>query len=96
MISVVKVRQTCSACPSQWDGETDDGKMVYVRFRWGHLAVTVGKDIWGETPDGVRVVDLYHGDGLAGFMDYMELRELTKDVVTWPDQMENDAGEDSF
>jgi hypothetical protein len=29
--------QTCTACPSQWDAESEDGRPVYIRYRWGHL-----------------------------------------------------------
>lgn len=32
-------------CPSQWDGETSDGKEVYIRYRWGNLTVTVAMAI---------------------------------------------------
>lgn len=34
--------QTCDACPSQWDGVTEDDRAVYVRYRWGALTVEVG------------------------------------------------------
>lgn len=41
MIHVVKLKKTCDSCPSQWDGETDQGDAVYARYRWGGLSVTL-------------------------------------------------------
>ncbi len=38
------VRQTCSACPSQWEGETGDDLSLYVRYRFGHLSIGLGGD----------------------------------------------------
>jgi len=40
-IGVIKIDQTCGACPSQWEGKTVDGKEVYVRYRWGYLRVEI-------------------------------------------------------
>ncbi len=34
--------QTCSACPSQWEGRTADGQVLYVRYRFGWLYAAVG------------------------------------------------------
>lgn len=39
---VLKLKQTCSACPSQWEGETADRRPVYIRYRFGYLSVQIG------------------------------------------------------
>lgn len=39
--TIVSLTQTCSACPSQWEGKTANGEEVYVRYRWGHLNVDI-------------------------------------------------------
>lgn len=36
------VEQTCGACPAQWEGTLADGRLVYVRYRHGWLAVGLG------------------------------------------------------
>jgi hypothetical protein len=41
MINVSEVVRTCHACPSQWEGTTNEGKRVYARYRWGFLRVDV-------------------------------------------------------
>jgi len=43
-LTIVALTQTCGMCPSQWEGTTDDGKAVYIRYRHGELSVGVGKD----------------------------------------------------
>lgn len=34
-LTLAKVVQTCSACPSQWDAWTTDGQYLYMRYRFG-------------------------------------------------------------
>lgn len=40
-----ELRKTCGACPSQWEGTLEDGREVYIRYRWGGLEVVVGKTV---------------------------------------------------
>jgi len=37
--------QTCRAAPSQWEGQLEDGRVVYIRYRWGSLQVGIGEDL---------------------------------------------------
>jgi hypothetical protein len=41
MFTLVQLKQTCSACPAQWEGQLEDGRKLYARYRWGHLSVGV-------------------------------------------------------
>lgn len=59
MMKVKTMTMTCCACPSQWEGQMDDGSELYVRYRWGRLTIDVGGD---------RVLSLVHGDELDGVM----------------------------
>ena len=71
-IKVAHIRNTCPACPSQWEGATDDGQYVYIRYRWGWLRVEVGNEI------------VYHqriGGQLDGHMDENELSGHLKGVL---------------
>lgn len=34
---VTSLKKTCTACPSQWDGTLDDGRVLYARYRWGYV-----------------------------------------------------------
>ncbi len=39
---VSEIKRTCGACPSQWEGRLDDGRFLYVRFRWGSFGFGIG------------------------------------------------------
>lgn len=59
MITLVKVKQTCQACPSQWDAWDDEGTYYYLRYRWGtgllfdSAGLMVAKFKQGSDLDGV-------------------------------------------
>lgn len=60
-MTVVKyIRQTCNACPSQWEGELEDDRNFYVRYRWGWLTLDI--------PFGTTVFSKQLGDDLSGFL----------------------------
>lgn len=89
MIRVLKVKNTGGACPSQWEGITDDDRAVYVRYRWGYLSVCVGKAGDHTEFAGVEGEEVYGeqvGGGFDGVMDYTELIEHTKDVIEFPER----------
>lgn len=87
MITVTKLTQTCGACPAQWEGETADGRSVYVRYRWGCLRVSFGPTVMdavrGDDESGDDIA-MELGDGFDGTLTMKELREATADKVTWP------------
>lgn len=70
-IELVRIEQTCMACPSQWDAYDAEGNYYYIRYRWGFLSVTKG-DVLGE-----RVFEAAIGDGLDGFMTTEEMLKHT-------------------
>ena len=75
MFKVKEYEQTCCACPSQWDIYTDDGHYIYVRYRWGYLSLTLD--------DQEQIFGMQVRDGLNGYMDTDELKELTKEILDW-------------
>jgi hypothetical protein len=67
-ITLKDLTQTCSACPSQWDGMTTDGRSVYIRYRFGYLSVDISdEEVYGD----------YYGDSMDGFMTTNEMLEKT-------------------
>jgi hypothetical protein len=77
MIKVAEVHMTTDFCPTQWEGVTDDGQLVYARFRWNCGYVDVGERqvvAWDGPPE----------KAFNGVCSYDELREATKDVIEWP------------
>jgi len=76
MITVSVITKTCNACPSQWEGVTDDGREVYVRYRFGFLYIKVGDERVFE-----RLLD---EDRWEGMLDYDELKVATVGIFDWP------------
>lgn len=72
--------QTCTACPAQWQGQTEDDRPVYVRYRWGYLSVKVGPpggDSWSAV-GGVRVYGEQIGDEYDGSIGWRDVRDRIK------------------
>lgn len=67
-IKLVELERTCCACPSQWEGRTENNKPVYVRYRWGYLSVRVGQkgDDIESAVCGKEVFGEQLGDGFNG------------------------------
>lgn len=88
MITVVRIINTCQACPSQWEGATADGRVIYVRYRWGNLRINIGPqgdNTLRSALHGDEVVHLTLGGDLDGSISYDDLRAATAGVITWPD-----------
>jgi hypothetical protein len=66
MTTIIELNQTCFACPSQWEGKTADGRHLYIRYRWGHLSISmdgtviIGKDIGGAWDGVLNENDLWN------------------------------------
>lgn len=65
--------KTCDACPAQWEGETEDGRDIYIRYRWGYLSVTLNP--WTEDSEEIFVRQI--GGEYDGSMGTKEMLELT-------------------
>ncbi len=79
LIDPKTLTQTCSACPSQWEGTLEDGRMVYIRYRWGHLDVSVSKFATENVYDAVSgelLLDYFSGDDWDGFMTLAQLNSI--------------------
>jgi hypothetical protein len=74
MFTFVTLTQTCFACPSQWEGQLDDGRYVYIRYRWGMLkARTSLVSVNDAVLQGEVLYSQAHGDALAGEMSTADM-----------------------
>lgn len=90
MFKVKEIMQTCRACPSQWEGYTEDNRQIYVRYRWGYLSVRVGPENDHEEFAAVRGNEIFGqqlGGEYAGILCYDELQDVTRDRIAWPKDM---------
>ena len=87
---VVALEKTCPACPAQWEGELDDGRSLYARYRGGVLSVGVGDDIEGAVRNSWSEEAFYFehvGDCLDGFMNFAELRAHLDGLLEFPAEL---------
>lgn len=84
---VVEVTKTCEACPAQWEGVTDDGRSVYVRYRHGYLLVTASAPggSMDEAIDGGVIFAMPFGAPHGGTMSAETLALCSEGVITWPE-----------
>ena len=76
-MKIHNLTQLTPACPSQWEADTEDGRKVYVRYRWGKLRVGVGDDI-DEAVASSRYNYVWTGGGAySGVMTTKEMLERT-------------------
>jgi len=94
MLRVERLRRTCSAMPAQWEGLTENGRSIYVRYRHSVLRIGVGNDL-GRAIDNAfsddAVFILRLGPHVSsGMMSFGELKRLTEGRIEWPSE-ETDA-----
>jgi len=85
-MKVVELERTCPAFPSQWEGKLEDGRMVYIRYRWGWLSIRISNkptDNVDEAVCGKEVFGVGYGGGYGGEMSELELVGLTMAVVDY-------------
>ena len=82
---VSKLTQTCKASPSQWEGLTDDGQFIYVRYRWGCLSIGSGKTMDEAVENANNLFERVLGDKRDGSLEFDKLREATAGIIAWPD-----------
>jgi hypothetical protein len=71
-IVVNELVNTCGACPSQWEGKTEGGDEVYIRYRWGYFSFDL---------NGVEVIGGQIGDSYDGVMSDYELNDHLRQLV---------------
>lgn len=76
---VVSLEQTCDACPSQWQGRTDTGEFVYIRYRWGNLECGIADTERDAVLERETIATL--GDGLDGYIDEAQMMEALAKVL---------------
>lgn len=79
---VKNLKQTCGACPSQWEFRTDNNRPVYVRYRYGYLSVCVGDE--DASLDSAVIADEIYGkqigDDLDGFIGWDNVEKRISNI----------------
>jgi hypothetical protein len=67
-LRIKSLEQTCGACPSQWEGEMENGARIFIHYRYGWLSVDI---------DDVHVFGQEVGDSFGGVMDTEQMLRIT-------------------
>ena len=70
------IKQTCNACPSQWDAWDAEGNYYYIRYRWGTLLVekAISESAW-MAGDERLAYETTIGDALDGTLETKDMLE---------------------
>lgn len=80
-LAITELVQTCGACPSQWEGTLDDGRVVYIRYRFGRLSWGVGATL-DDAAEASFTQERHLGRGdLDGWLSELELPDLLPEFV---------------
>lgn len=74
------------ACPSQYRGQTHDGREVYIRYRGGVLSINVANAPREKAQSGVEVLNVELGPPLDGSISAQQLISLTGLTVDGVDE----------
>lgn len=76
-VTITKLAKTCNAVPSQWEGVTDDGRIVYIRYRGGYGSIGIGATINEAITHTKQPLFYWYGDdALDGYISFETLKEL--------------------
>ena len=74
-LTLAKVVETCSACPSQWDAWTTDGQYLYLRYRFGIGTVerqpSPDVDTWSAEGSVIARFGVSSFDGCISLDDFL-------------------------
>ena len=84
---ITHIIETCSGCPSQWSGKTEEDEIFYARYRHGGLTVDVGNQRVYEE----NFQSEYGGDGVLSFDELAQHISHLFDFVdvTWVEKTED-------
>jgi len=81
---IKELKRTCMGCPSQWVGKLNNGRMIYIRYRWGCLEVNISKNPTNDVSDAVEgklIFKKYTGGEYDGIMKDSKMFSLLKDII---------------
>lgn len=84
IMKVIKLEQTTTACPTQFEGQLENGHYIYIRYRGGFLLAGSAKseiDFWGNKNFVLRynIFNKSIGDQFDG---WIKLDEIAQHITT--------------
>ena len=83
--------RTCPTCSSRWEGMSENGEEVYIRYRWGYISVRygeIGKTYFDKASEltvenMTEILGTQIEDTLDGWLEYDKLKRLLKEQLGW-------------
>jgi len=72
IVGIKYIKRTSETCPSQWEVKLMDGRMVYVRYRWGILSIRVSSKKTDNIMDAVNGKEIIGGKLGTGFDSFLD------------------------
>lgn len=80
--TITNLRMTCDACPSQWEAITEDGRKVYIRYRFGHLSCHIALDSKESAFSDPIPIGISYGNSMSGVLKTNKMLKLLKEHIT--------------
>ena len=83
-IGIKYIKKTCECYPSQWEAKLMDGRMLYIRYRWGVLSIRVSlkkTDDIMDAVDGKEILGKRLGTGFDGYLSDNAMRRYLKTAL---------------
>jgi len=83
-IGIKYIKRTCESCPSQWEVKLMDGRMLYIRYRWGILSIRASlkkTDDIMDAVNGKEIIGEKLGAGFDGYLSDNAMRRYLKTAL---------------
>ena len=83
-IGIKYIKKTCECYPSQWEAKLMDGRMLYIRYRWGVLSIRASlkkTDNIMDAVDGKEILGKKLGAGFDGYLDDDAMKQYLKTAL---------------
>jgi hypothetical protein len=77
---IATAERTCDLSPTQYEGALTDGRVWYLRYRWGRLSLGAGADL-DEAVVQEEVVRDLDSSGWAGYLSHAEVDALMPSLL---------------
>jgi hypothetical protein len=78
-MKVIALKKTSVACPSQWEGKFDNGKIIYIRYRWGCFKISIGDSLYDAVSNS-PMYEEFIGDQYDGHMENKDLIKILDNI----------------
>lgn len=91
--TITAIKRTCYASPTQYEGKPDNGKMFYLRFRWGELSISESmqptEDI-NDAVDGEVVLEHQTSNEWDGLLSPEQVEAYLSSLYTFSAKIRDD------